>query len=171
MHFIVTRERGTHWNNVVSMREQLQRPGHAAFMKQPRPRSLVVLGGSRDIAGVTHDFRYRTLADSLVRRGALTSKVVLRTATLLHPSYLLAHIISEWCMMVKNFTRHEHSGDDREMSMCLTCGCEEPVRARRVVVPAEPGHLQPNELVLIATEDALDRAQGWIGWNGQALMS
>ena len=55
--------------------------------------------------------------------------------------------------------------------MCLTCGCEEPGRARRATVLRTPGHPEPDELILQATEDALGLAEGWIGWSSGAVMS
>jgi hypothetical protein len=55
--------------------------------------------------------------------------------------------------------------------MCLTCGCDELPRTRRALEPADPDDPQPDETVLIATEDALARAESWIGWSGQAVMS
>ena len=55
--------------------------------------------------------------------------------------------------------------------MCLTCGCSEPKRSRRELSVVDPAALQPGEVVLAATEDALARAEGWIGWNGDAVMS
>jgi hypothetical protein len=55
--------------------------------------------------------------------------------------------------------------------MCLTCGCGEPARNRRAVSKSDSGQLQPDEQVLEAVESALARAEGWIGWNGQATMS
>ena len=55
--------------------------------------------------------------------------------------------------------------------MCLTCGCDEPPRARRAIPVTDPDHPTPDELVLIATEDALARAASWIGWNGSAVLS
>jgi len=55
--------------------------------------------------------------------------------------------------------------------MCLTCGCEEPGRPRRATVLRIPGHPEPDELILQATEDALGLAEGWIGWSSGAVMS
>jgi hypothetical protein len=55
--------------------------------------------------------------------------------------------------------------------MCLTCGCDDPPRPRRAVAVAEPDARTPDELVLVAIEDALARAASWVGWNGSAVMS
>jgi len=55
--------------------------------------------------------------------------------------------------------------------MCLTCGCDEPGRERRVVPRRYADRVEPDELVLEATEDALERAQTWIGWESGAAMS
>src|SRR5437764_4107193 len=55
--------------------------------------------------------------------------------------------------------------------MCLACGGEEPARTRREVALADPIKPSPDERVLVATEDALARAQTWVGWNGAAAMS
>ena len=55
--------------------------------------------------------------------------------------------------------------------MCLTCGCDERARGVRSVPLADPEHPAPDELVLRATEDALARAESWIGWSGDAVMS
>ena len=55
--------------------------------------------------------------------------------------------------------------------MCLTCGCEEPGRPRRATVLRTPGHPEPDELILQATEDALGLAESWIGWSSGAVMS
>jgi hypothetical protein len=55
--------------------------------------------------------------------------------------------------------------------MCLTCGCDEPARPRRLVALADPSHPTPDEVVLQATENALALAASWIGWAGPAVMS
>jgi hypothetical protein len=55
--------------------------------------------------------------------------------------------------------------------MCLTCGCEEAGRPRRAIPLRHPGHAEPDELILQATEDALAVAEGWIGWDSGAVMS
>lgn len=55
--------------------------------------------------------------------------------------------------------------------MCVACGCDEPGRSRRIIMPADPAHPRPDELVLIAVEEALARAERWLGWNGAATMS
>ena len=55
--------------------------------------------------------------------------------------------------------------------MCLACGCDDAARPRRVVELADPAHPSPDELVLLSTEDALERAAGWIGWNGRSTLS
>jgi hypothetical protein len=55
--------------------------------------------------------------------------------------------------------------------MCLICGCDEPGRTRRVIQRRDPGQPGPDELVVEATEQALARAEGWIGWNGASQMS
>jgi hypothetical protein len=54
--------------------------------------------------------------------------------------------------------------------MCLTCGCSEPKRSYHNIVLAD-AHPGPDELVLRPTEQALKRAESWIGWNGAAVMS
>src|SRR5256885_13741244 len=59
----------------------------------------------------------------------------------------------------------------RRCVMCLTCGCDEPPRPRRVIELADPADPSPDELVLLATEDALERAASWIGWNGRSTLS
>ncbi|MHB8630509.1 MAG: hypothetical protein ACYC9W_01095 [Candidatus Limnocylindria bacterium] len=55
--------------------------------------------------------------------------------------------------------------------MCLSCGCNEPGRARRRVEVTNPAAPEPHELVVMAAEEALERAETWIGWNGAAVMS
>ena len=55
--------------------------------------------------------------------------------------------------------------------MCLTCGCEEPGRPRLDVALRDPARPQPDELVLLATEEALARAETWIGWDSGAVLS
>jgi hypothetical protein len=55
--------------------------------------------------------------------------------------------------------------------MCLVCGCEEAGRPRRQLVLRHPGHPEPDELVLEATEESLARAESWIGWSSGALMA
>jgi hypothetical protein len=55
--------------------------------------------------------------------------------------------------------------------MCLSCGCDEPGRPRRVIARRDPDRAEPDELILEATEDALARAEAWIGWNGAGRMS
>jgi len=55
--------------------------------------------------------------------------------------------------------------------MCLTCGCEERSRAPRPIAFTDPHHPQPDEVVLRATEDALVRAESWLGWSSSAVMS
>ena len=55
--------------------------------------------------------------------------------------------------------------------MCLTCGCGEPGWPRRVVVLRNAASADPDELVLLAVEDALAHAETWIGWGGDAVLS
>jgi hypothetical protein len=55
--------------------------------------------------------------------------------------------------------------------MCLSCGCTEPRRPQRGIEVADPTRLEPHEVVLRSAEDALARAESWIGWNGAAVMS
>lgn len=60
---------------------------------------------------------------------------------------------------------------EEESSVCLTCGCEEPGRPRRVVPRRNADQIEPDELILDATEDALARVETWIGWDSGAVMS
>lgn len=55
--------------------------------------------------------------------------------------------------------------------MCLTCGCQEPGRPRREIARRNPDKIEPDELVVEATEDAIVRAATWIGWESGAVMS
>lgn len=55
--------------------------------------------------------------------------------------------------------------------MCLTCGCEESARPRRVPELRHLDHPEPDELIVLATEDALARAESWLGWSSGAVMS
>lgn len=55
--------------------------------------------------------------------------------------------------------------------MCLSCGCSEPGRVRRRIELTDPAAPEPHELVVIAAEAALERAESWIGWNGAAVLS
>src|SRR5437773_5476127 len=54
--------------------------------------------------------------------------------------------------------------------MCLTCGCDERGRPRRQLL-LRGQELEPDELILVATEDALAAAQSWIGWSTGAVIS
>jgi len=55
--------------------------------------------------------------------------------------------------------------------MCLTCGCGEPGRARRAIALRVTGQPDPDELVVLSIEDAIETAERWIGWNGTAAFS
>jgi hypothetical protein len=55
--------------------------------------------------------------------------------------------------------------------VCVTCGCEEPARPRRVLPRRNAAKTDPDELILEATEEALARAEAWIGWDSGAVMS
>lgn len=51
--------------------------------------------------------------------------------------------------------------------MCLTCGCEVPIEhVRREIAVMDPAQPTPDERLLVAIEDTLDRMTQWTGWSG-----